>query len=85
VTVVRALVNKPAVCADEPTGNLDSDSAQQVMELLKELNKKDKQTIVIVTHDSTVAHMADRLIIMRDGAIISKNNLLQEGISSNIE
>ncbi len=86
VTVARALVNNPAIVwADEPTGNLDSDSAQQVMELLKELNKKDKQTIVIVTHDSTIGHMANRLIIMKDGAIISKNNLLQEGISSNTE
>jgi ABC-type lipoprotein export system ATPase subunit len=77
VTVARALVNKPAIVwADEPTGNLDSDSALQVMELLKELNKKDKQTIVTVTHDSTVGHMANRLIIMRDGAIISQINLL---------
>jgi putative ABC transport system ATP-binding protein len=86
VTVARALVNNPAIVwADEPTGNLDTDSAQQVMELLKELNKKDKQTIVTVTHDSNVGHMANRLIIMKDGAIISKNNLLQEGISSNTE
>jgi putative ABC transport system ATP-binding protein len=71
VTIARALVNNPAIVwADEPTGNLDSDSAQQVMELLIELNKKNRQTIVTVTHDSTVGNTADRLITMRDGTII---------------
>ncbi|MGB8312518.1 MAG: ABC transporter ATP-binding protein [Halobacteriota archaeon] len=86
VTIARALVNNPAIVwADEPTGNLDSDSAQQVMELLIELNKKARQTIVTVTHDSTVGNTADRLITMRDGAIISQNNLLQESNSSTIE
>lgn len=86
VTIARALVNNPAIVwADEPTGNLDSDSAQQVMELLIELNKKGRQTIVIVTHDSTVGNTADRLIIMRDGTIISENNLLQESNSSTIK
>jgi len=86
VTIARALVNNPAIVwADEPTGNLDSDSAQQVMELLIELNKKGRQTIVTVTHDSTVGNMADRLITMRDGAIVSERNPLQEINSSTIK
>ena len=86
VTIARALVNNPAIVwADEPTGNLDSDSAQQVMELLIELNKKDRQTIVTVTHDSTVGNTADRLITVKDGAIISEDNLLQESNSSTIK
>jgi putative ABC transport system ATP-binding protein len=81
VTIARALVNNPAIVwADEPTGNLDSDSAQQVKELLIELNRSNRQTIVTVTHDSTVGNTADRLITMRDGAIISENNLLQRAI-----
>jgi len=85
VTIARALVNNPAIVwADEPTGNLDSDSAQQVMELLIDLNKENRQTIVTVTHDSTVGNTADRLITMRDGTIISEDILLQEGNSSTI-
>jgi len=86
VTIARALVNNPAIVwADEPTGNLDSDSAQQVMELLIDLNKENRQTIVTVTHDSTVGNTADRLITMRDGTIISEDILLQEGNSSTIK
>ena len=86
VTIARALVNNPAIVwADEPTGNLDSDSAQQVMELLIDLNKENRQTIVTVTHDSTVGNTADRRITMRDGTIISEDILLQEGNSSTIK
>lgn len=86
VTIARALVNNPAIVwADEPTGNLDSDSAQQVMELLIDLNKENRQTIVTVTHDSTVGNTADRLITMRDGTIISEDILLQDGNSSTIK
>ena len=72
VTLARALVGRPAIVwADEPTGNLDSAMAAQVMELFLELNREQGQTIVLVTHDSAVGHAAQRLIGMRDGRLVS--------------
>ena len=72
VTVARALVNEPAIVwADEPTGNLDSETAADVMDLLCQLNKDRAQTFVLVTHDPTVARRADRIVRMRDGLIES--------------
>jgi putative ABC transport system ATP-binding protein len=71
VAVARALVHKPAVVwADEPTGNLDSESSASVMELFRSLNR-DGQTIVMVTHDQRIASQASRTIAMRDGMIES--------------
>jgi putative ABC transport system ATP-binding protein len=70
VAVARALVHRPAVVwADEPTGNLDSESTHQVMALLSALNREHGQTIVLVTHNPVVAEMAGRTIRMRDGQI----------------
>jgi putative ABC transport system ATP-binding protein len=70
VTVARALVARPAIVwADEPTGNLDSAMAAQVMELLRRLNEQEGQTIVLVTHDETIGHAAPRLLRMRDGRL----------------
>lgn len=70
VSIARALVNNPKVIlADEPVGNLDSKSSEEVMRLLKQLNHKDKRTIVLVTHDPTHLHMADRVFYMKDGQI----------------
>ena len=70
VTIARALVARPAlVWADEPTGNLDSSMAAEVMELLLELNREHDQTIVRVTHDPTIGRAAGRLIMMRDGRL----------------
>lgn len=72
VAIARALVNEPSIVwADEPTGNLDSENSHQIMKLLKSLNKQLNQTIVIVTHDSSIGKMSDRLIEMRNGKIIS--------------
>jgi putative ABC transport system ATP-binding protein len=72
VAVARALVTKPALLlADEPTGNLDSVSSQQVMRLLRELVDRHGQTVVIVTHDMQVAASADRIVRVRDGLIES--------------
>jgi ABC-type lipoprotein export system ATPase subunit len=72
VTIARALVNEPAIVwADEPTGNLDSETAGDVMALLCRLNKEKSQTFVLVTHDPTVARRADRIVRMRDGVIES--------------
>ena len=72
VTIARALVNEPAIVwADEPTGNLDSETATEVMDLLCRLNKEKSQTFVLVTHDPAVARRADRIVRMRDGLIES--------------
>jgi ABC-type lipoprotein export system ATPase subunit len=72
VTIARALVNGPAIVwADEPTGNLDSETAGAVMDLLCQLNERESQTFVLVTHDPAVARRADRIVRMRDGVIES--------------
>ncbi len=71
VTIARALVNDPAIVwADEPTGNLDSEAADEVMELLTDLNKTRDQTFVIVTHAPDIAARTHRTIRMRDGRIV---------------
>ncbi|WP_116951352.1 ABC transporter ATP-binding protein [Jiangella endophytica] len=71
VTIARALVAEPAVVwADEPTGNLDSAMAAQVMDLLHRLNEEEAQTIVLVTHDDDIGRSARRLVTMRDGRVI---------------
>ncbi|WP_293446333.1 ABC transporter ATP-binding protein [Persephonella sp.] len=70
VAIARAVVNNPSVLlADEPTGNLDTANTQVVMELLKELNKKNNVTMVIATHDREVAEYCDRIIFLRDGIL----------------
>jgi putative ABC transport system ATP-binding protein len=74
VTIARALVNNPAIVwADEPTGNLDSQMADDVMELLEKLNREQGQTFVIVTHDPSVGNRCDRIIRMRDGEIVGED------------
>jgi len=70
--IARSLANRPGVLlADEPTGNLDSQNAAQVMELLSQLQRDHQTTLVLVTHDREVAAHASRLLTMRDGRIIS--------------
>jgi putative ABC transport system ATP-binding protein len=74
VTIARALVNKPAVIwADEPTGDLDSETANEVMEIFSLLNKVNGQTFIMVTHSNEVASRADRIVTMRDGLIVEGN------------
>jgi putative ABC transport system ATP-binding protein len=71
VTIARALVNEPAIIwADEPTGDLDSETADDVMCLMERLNQENNQTFIMVTHAPRVADWSDRVIRMRDGAII---------------
>ena len=71
VSIGRALMNAPAiVLADEPTGNLDSKNSQQIMELLKLSNKKYNQTLMVITHDESIALQADRIIAIEDGRIL---------------
>jgi putative ABC transport system ATP-binding protein len=70
VAIARALVNEPAILlADEPTGNLDSQSGKEVMDLLLNLNQQQNTTIVLVTHDPTVAAQAKRIVQLFDGLI----------------
>jgi putative ABC transport system ATP-binding protein len=71
VTIARALVNQPAIIwADEPTGDLDSETTGEIMDLLCKLNKQNQQTFVLVTHSDEVAKRADRIVRMRDGLIV---------------
>jgi putative ABC transport system ATP-binding protein len=73
VTVARALVNEPAIIwADEPTGDLDSETAAEIMDVLCRLNKENQQTFVLVTHSREVAERADRIVWMRDGMIMGE-------------
>ncbi|MFN2145174.1 MAG: ABC transporter ATP-binding protein [Anaerolineales bacterium] len=70
VAIARALVNNPAiVMADEPTGNLDTKSGDEVMQLLLNLNKEKNTTLIIVTHDPEVAELTERVVMIRDGVV----------------
>jgi putative ABC transport system ATP-binding protein len=72
VSIGRALANKPSIIlADEPTGNLDTKNSKEIMELLKYSVKKYNQTLILITHDLSIARMADRIITLSDGRIIS--------------
>lgn len=71
VSIGRALINAPAiVLADEPTGNLDTKNAHDIMELLKKSNRAYKQTIILITHDREIAMQADRLLEIQDGMLV---------------
>lgn len=71
VSIGRALMSAPAVVlADEPTGNLDSKNSREIMELLKKSNREYGQTLVVITHDETIAMQADRVLTIADGRIV---------------
>jgi len=71
VAIARALVNNPSILmADEPTGNLDSKTSKEVIELFQRLNQEQSLTVILVTHDQAVARNANRKIVLRDGEII---------------
>jgi lipoprotein-releasing system ATP-binding protein len=70
VAIARALMNKPRVLlADEPTGNLDAETGQQIMAVLERLHRQQNQTIVMVTHDRSLARRADRVLVLREGKL----------------
>ncbi len=72
VAIARALVTSPALLlADEPTGNLDTQSSHEIMEILRRLNEEDSLTVVLVTHERDIAAYASRQIVMTDGQILS--------------
>lgn len=75
VAIARALATKPSiVLADEPTGNLDSKTSQEVLILMKQMSSKFHQTMVMITHNDEIAQLADRVIRIEDGKIVSKSH-----------
>lgn len=79
VAIARALVNDPAIIlADEPTGELDSETGQEIVELLKRINRDEGRTIIIVTHDLEVAKRTDRIVHLRDGTIEREERVRSE-------
>ena len=71
VSIGRALINNPAfILADEPTGNLDSKTSQEIIDLLKYMNQKHNQTILLITHDEKIALQASRIITIGDGKVL---------------
>lgn len=84
VAIARALVNEPElILADEPTGNLDSLSGSEIMEVLKDLNRSEGLTIIVVTHDSSVARKTKRIIELKDGRIV-RDDLVQSGFMQDL-
>ncbi len=80
VAIARAVANKPAiVLADEPTGSLDTKNSEVVLNMFRELNRRFKQTIILVTHNPELVTFTDRLIEMRDGVVISDNDSISSG------
>ncbi len=70
VAIARALMNHPRILfADEPTGNLDTETGQQIMDLLERLHRQSGQTVIMVTHDRTLARKADRVLLLKDGRL----------------
>ncbi len=81
VSIGRALMNAPAVVlADEPTGNLDSKNSQEIVELLKLSNRRYGQTLIVITHDETIALQANRILAIEDGRLVRDERI--RGISS---
>jgi putative ABC transport system ATP-binding protein len=81
VAIARALTNRPKVLfADEPTGDLDSVTGKQVMELIKKFHEETETTIIVITHDKEIADYAERQIILEDGVVASTLGLIEDGI-----
>lgn len=85
VAVARALVAEPAlVLADEPTGNLDTRSGDEIAALLRQVTKEYGRTVVMVTHDPRIAAYADRIVFLKDGKVVDETNLERKGAAEKI-
>jgi len=85
VAIARALVNRPSILlADEPTGNLDSRTSIEIMEVLQELNAKESLTIILVTHEPDIAEYSKRVITFRDGQIVRDQPVLNRRIAAQV-
>lgn len=83
VAIARALVTDPAVLlADEPTGNLDTESSREIMAILADLNRRDGLTILVVTHDSDVAAYTSRELLMKDGQLVGDRHRMSAGVAT---
>lgn len=83
VAIARALVTDPAVLlADEPTGNLDTESSREIMAILADLNRRDGLTILVVTHDSDVAAYTSRELLMKDGQLVGDQYRMSAGVAT---
>ncbi|MCI0490223.1 MAG: ABC transporter ATP-binding protein [Blastocatellia bacterium] len=79
VAIARAIINRPAILlADEPTGNLDSENSQIVLDMMRGLNNEFRQTIIMITHNPEAAARADRVIEMRDGHVVEPEQVREE-------
>ena len=79
VAIARALANEPAIVwADEPTGNLDSGSSEEILTILKGLNRDEGITVIIVTHEADIASQTHRIISMRDGVVVNDKNVVAD-------
>jgi len=79
VAIARALATDPdVILADEPTGNLDSATGRMIMDMLRMLNRRHKKTIILVTHDDTLAHHADRIVSLKDGMVMGSKTVKQK-------
>jgi putative ABC transport system ATP-binding protein len=86
VAIARALVNQPAIIlADEPTGNLDSQTSAEIIGLLQALNAQQEITIVVVTHEPDIAHYAERLIVFKDGQIVEDRPVSHRTFASGVQ
>ena len=84
VSIGRAMFNRPAiVLADEPTGNLDRKTGEEIMKLLKASNRDHKQTLILITHDESIALQADRIIYIEDGKITKDERIRVLGGNNN--
>jgi ABC-type lipoprotein export system ATPase subunit len=85
VAIARSMVNRPSlILLDEPTGAVDTETAQQLVDLLKRLNREDQVTIVLVTHDLDIAGMATRHIRLKDGTVLSDERLSSGGAAGEV-
>jgi putative ABC transport system ATP-binding protein len=85
VAIARSLVNRPSILlADEPTGNLDSRTSIEIMQVFQELNERDNLTIILVTHEPDIAEYCKRIITFRDGRITRDQPVLKRRIASEI-